>query len=421
MHYRAEIFDLMQLLFDETGFNDHQLHGEIHFDSRLDEAALKEALMLSLASIPILATKFSSRPGRAVWESIPRDDLERAFAATEDAATFEAERTFSIREEIGPQVRACVLRAERSALAITMNHMVADGEGFKEYLYFLCDTYSRLRRDPGYVPPTIAGDRGIGEIMRAFGAWEKMGAWLRQRGDTNRSGTLTFPFDTAKGSQPFIATREMSRERISRLKAYCKARGATINDAALAAYYRVLARYIGPPALDGLEVPIMIDMRRYLKDKRFDALRNLASTTVTRLKMEPGETFDQTLKKAKVLMDRLKRSHLGLGGYIKVWLLFGLSGERRAFRLMQHGLRHPLICMTNIGEIDATRLRFEGTAVVSAYVCGSIKHKPHFQIALSGFDGTITLSSNLYGTPQDRKRIDAFLSEVENELDLRAA
>jgi NRPS condensation-like uncharacterized protein len=87
---------------------------------------------------------------------------------------------------------------------------------------------------------------------------------------------------------------------------------------------------------------------------------------------------------------------------------------------LKHGLRNPLICMTNIGDLDARRLSFEGTAVTSAYVCGSIKYKPHFQLALSGFDGTITLSSNLYGTAEDRKRIDAFLAEVEDELETRA-
>ena len=72
--------------------------------------------------------------------------------------------------------------------------------------------------------------------------------------------------------------------------------------------------------------------------------------------------------------------------------------------------------MTNLGDLDAKRLVFEGCSVASTYVCGSIKHKPHFQLALSGFDGTITLSSNLYGSARDREKVDAFLAEVEEEL-----
>jgi NRPS condensation-like uncharacterized protein len=427
MEYQAEIFDQMQLLYDKTGFNDHQLHCEIRLGSRLDEAALKKAVMLSLASIPILATKYSAMAGGAVWESLSAGDLERAFAATEDEAVFEFERTYRIKEEIGPQLRLCLFRGERSALAITMNHMVTDGAGFKDYLYFLCETYSRLLKDSSYVPPRIInGDRGIGAITREFGPLAKLGAWLGQNRDSNRIGKLRFPLDTGEETHPFIATRVIDRGKVAALKEYCKARGATLNDAALAAYYRVLARTLGlrparaagPSALERLELPIMIDMRRYLPSREFEALSNLASTAITRLRQGEGESFEETLAKAKKLMDKLKKKRIGLGGYLKMSLLFSLFSERTAVALLRRGLRNPLICMTNIGDLDARKLTFEGTAVTSAYVCGSIKHKPHFQLALSGFDGTITLSSNLYGNLEDRRRVDAFLADVEETLDL---
>jgi NRPS condensation-like uncharacterized protein len=120
--------------------------------------------------------------------------------------------------------------------------------------------------------------------------------------------------------------------------------------------------------------------------------------------------------KAKTEMDSLKRRGIGLGGFVKLALLFSLLGEREAFRRLGHGLRNPLICMTNLGEMDSKKLAFEGTRVESAYMCGSIKHKPYFQLALSGFAGTLTLSSNLYGSEKDMKTIEALLREVEGEL-----
>ena len=297
-----------------------------------------------------------------------------------------------------------------------MNHMISDGSGLKDYLYFLCATYSRLMGDSRYAPPRIDGDRGLGELMRGFRVRERIGALIAQKSDSNRTGSLCFPLDGREGEQPFIATRVIGRDKVAQLKAYCKERGSTINDAVLAAYYRALVRRLGPAAREALEIPIMIDMRRYLSDKEFHALRNLASTTITRLCLREGEAFEETLMKAKTQMDALKGESLGLGGYAKMSLLFGLCGDRLAVRLMQSGLRHPLICMTNIGDIDSKRLSFEGTQVESAFECGSIKHKPHFQLALSGFDGSITLSSNLYGTEEDRARVESFLGEVEEEL-----
>ncbi len=431
MDYRAEIFDRMQLLYHETGFNDHQIHCEIRLAGGLDETRLRRAVRLSLASIPILATRYRAQSGRPAWESLPESDLERAFAVADDEAVFESEKTYRIREEEGPQVRLCLLRGERGALALTMNHMIADGAGFKEYLYFLCECYARAgegagesegesegeRACAGSSPAMrIDGDRGITDLMRAFGAGAKIRAALTQGADSNRTGKLAFPFDEGGELHPFIATRLISREKVAGLKAYCRARGATLNDAALAAYYRVLARTIGRAALEGLEVPIMIDMRRYLPSRSFAVLRNLASTAITRLRQSEGEGFEETLAKAKALMDALKSRNIGLGGYLKLSLLFSLFGGRAAESLLRRGLRHPLLCMTNLGEIDAKRLVFAGSRVASAYVCGSIKYKPHFQLALSGFDGTITLSSNLYGSEEDRNRVDVFLARVEREF-----
>lgn len=415
MKYKAEIFDLMQRLYDETGFNDHQLHSVIRLRSRLDEAALEKAFDLTLKAIPILATKFVSK-GKPHWESLATGARRRAFVTVDDDKAFEETITYRIDEEVGPQIRLCLLRGEKSAIAITMNHMVADGGGMKEYLYFLCETYSRLKSDPDYLPPRIDGDRGIRTLMCGFSPKEKIGALIAQREDSNRTGALRFSLDLGGELKPFIATRTIEPEKVAVLKAYCKVRDATLNDAALAAYYRALVRRLGKPALQALEVPIMIDMRRYLSDKGFRGLCNLASTTVTRLRLREGEAFEETLIKAKVQMDALKKRSLGLGGYAKMSLLFGLFGDRGATRLLRRGLRHPLLCMTNLGEIDSRRLAFEGEEIESAFACGSIKHKPHFQLALSGFGGSVTLSSNLYGTGADKASVELFLAEVEEEL-----
>jgi NRPS condensation-like uncharacterized protein len=75
-----------------------------------------------------------------------------------------------------------------------------------------------------------------------------------------------------------------------------------------------------------------------------------------------------------------------------------------------------MICMTNIGVIDETPLSFAGIRPSDAFICGSIKYKLYFQLALSTYRDEITLSANLYGVEADRRRIEAFLADVEFEL-----
>jgi NRPS condensation-like uncharacterized protein len=421
MDYQAELFDRMQLLFAETGFNDHMLHCEMRMDSRIDERKLHRATELALSSFPILATRFSERPTGAVWESIAGAKLERAFATAEDEKGFEAERTFRIREEEGPQLRVGLLHGERSALAVTINHMITDGAGLKDFIYFLCETYNRLRAEPQYRAPLLDGYRGILDVTRGFGTWAKLRALLGRGGRNNRPGGVAFPLKEGGEKRPFIATRTIGREKTGELKAYCAARGATLNDAALAAYYRALFRSIGASARGRLEVPVMIDMRRYLPSRELSALRNLSSTATTRLVVRECESFEESLLKAKAKMDELKGRAIGLGGFVKISMLSALGSKARTEKLLRRGLRNPLVCMTNIGELDSKKLRLDGSRVVSAYACGSIKYKPHFQMALSSFDGMITLSSNLYGGEDDERRVEAFLAEVELELSSRGA
>jgi NRPS condensation-like uncharacterized protein len=51
-----------------------------------------------------------------------------------------------------------------------------------------------------------------------------------------------------------------------------------------------------------------------------------------------------------------------------------------------------------------------------AYLCGSIKYKPHFQLAMSSYEDELTFSVNLYGSASDRDRILSFFDEIQAEL-----
>jgi NRPS condensation-like uncharacterized protein len=419
MDYEAQAFDLMQLFYDETGFNDHQMHCCVELEGAVDEQRLERAMGLCLEAVPILATRFVRDKGGYRWTSLAPEALGPAFAAAPDRAAFELERTCRIDERVGPQVRLAWLGGGRPRLAFTMNHMVSDAAGFKDFLYLFCETYRSIGRDESFRPGRlIDGDRGLRPVLARTGKVARALALLGRGGRNNRAGETTFPFEGGPGEErPFIATRTIGRERTAELKTYCKERGATVNDAALAAYFRALSyafKEAGMPARD-IELPVMVDMRRYLPDRDFRSLRNLTSTVLVRAR-DSGGGFERTLLETKAGMDALKDRGIGLGGFVKLDLLFSSLGQVEAARRLRGGLRNPRICMTNIGEIDSSRLAFDGARVGSVYICGAIKHKPHFQVAVSGFDGTLTLSSNLYGTAADRAQVEAFLASVEKEL-----
>ena len=83
---------------------------------------------------------------------------------------------------------------------------------------------------------------------------------------------------------------------------------------------------------------------------------------------------------------------------------------------MGKNLKNPLICMTNIGILDSEKLIFGNSSIEDAFMCGSIKYKPHFQLALTSFKDSITFSVNLYGNPKDKENIEYFFTLLDKEL-----
>jgi NRPS condensation-like uncharacterized protein len=320
-------------------------------------------------------------------------------------------------ESLGPQVQVCLFNSMPFAVALKMNHMVCDAADFKEYLYFLCRIYSGLMADPGYNSTAMTGDRSMRRVLEDFGVSTKLKCLLLQSKENNLTGGARFPLTDGGEVRPFILTRKIGRERTAVLKDYGRAKGATLNDVVLTAYYRCLFQRLALCPGAELRVPVMVDMRRYIEDTgKSKSLTNLSSMVATHLEYRPEEHFAGTLGRVKAVMDKKKGSNLGLNGFIKLNLIYRILGDRMANRLLRSMLKNPFICMTNVGVLDSAQISFGDLRPRDAFLCGSIKNKPYFQLAMSSYDGELTFSINLSGSTSDRDRILSFLSEIDAEL-----
>lgn len=418
MDYKAEVFDQFQQLCDVKGFNDHQVHCVLRFEHLPDVEILKKAVISSIEAIPILGTRFigGTKPR---WTSLDPNDFGQAFVIAATECEFEEFLGSCVDESLGPQVRVCLLKSSPFAVGFKMNHMVCDAASFKEYLYFLCKIYSKVMADPEFRPAPITGDRSVRVVLRRFGMGAKLKCLLSQSKENSFYGGLRFPLSDSGEARPFILTRKIGRERTSDLKDFGRTKGATLNDVVMTAYYRCLFQRLSLRPGGEIQIPVMVDMRRYFSKARdFVSLTNLASTVITQLEYRPEERFEGTLVRVKAIMDKKKGSNIGLNGFIKLDLMHRILGDRIANRVLMSILKNPFICMTNVGILDSARIAFGDLRPRDAFLCGSIKYKPYFQLAISSFDGELTLSSNLLGNGSDRKRILSFFDEIEAELSI---
>jgi NRPS condensation-like uncharacterized protein len=416
MKYKAEIFDKVQYLYEETKFNDHMLHSVIRFDGKLDADILAQSVTMLLQTVPILSCVYHHDRGSDYWESADPFKFENALIIVKEETAFNDFTTSKIDEFAGPQIKLCLYRSDKDSLSVIMNHMVCDAAGFKRCLYLLSDIYSKLMEDAGYVPDfKIDGDRSIQKVMKQIPIKNKIKSLLFNNSESNRNSEITFPLSRDENTFPFIATREIDSDKFALIRAYCKKNDVTINDVFLSAYYRALYKEL---KIDGedLYIPVMVDMRRYLDDNSFNTISNISSTIILDVSVSSLESFDDTVSKIGREMNKKKSTDIGINGFVKLNLFFKLLNNKLSYKAAKKVLNNPLICMTNVGMVDSKKLRFKETGIENAFVCGSIKFRPHFQVALSSFEGTLTMSTNLYGSLEDYDMVIKFLSLVEEQL-----
>lgn len=410
MDYPAQPLDLLQLMFEQRQLNDTRLHAVLRFadQDRVDPDLLARAVRLTLDAAPILATRFVARGGRSHWTPIAPGRLGDAFAIVADEGALQ---TGLLELPNGPQVRV-LLNESATAMSVTLSHHVSDGSSFKDYLSLLAECYTGLSRDPDYRPAPMDGDRSADRITSGYGLGERLASLAS--GTAVGRGTVALPM-SGEETAPFIVAHETGS--VAALRIRCHALGASLNDAVLTAYYRVLATRLGEQAAAGIDVPIMVDLRRSLgAHAPVRALANCSSTANTRLAVPPGEPFEETLARTCAMTRALKAAGIGRRGALQLAAAFTF-GRRLGFALVRRRLSWPLLCMTNIGELDAARLTFGDSAPAHAWACGSVKHQPYFQVAVSGYRETLTLTVGLFGNAADRALAEAILAAIAAELD----
>jgi NRPS condensation-like uncharacterized protein len=407
--YKVETWDIMQFLF--ARFNDHQVRSVIRFDTHINEERLKQAVDRLAIFFPLIRCRFCESTHHPYWEEIGFTADDIVFLKETENADEEIQKAICLKINTfeGPQFRILVVRNDKAdVLCVIINHMLCDGEGFKEVLYLLSSIYSHLENNPAY----SLGSRSVQQVIRTFGWRDKTKIIFQRYGLSRHNNSIKFEIEGDRNA-PFIVTRTIPRDRFHTIKAYAKQYGTTVNDVLLAAYIRSLHK-----TLDGQTAAIqcVVDIRKYLPAKKAEGFCNLTSNLVCDIGPVIGEEFHDTLMKVKKTMDTEKQALSCLNLIIRLEVLFRTMPYKTAKRLVLKYYHNPPLAMSNLGIIDQKRLSFEGVHITEAFMTGSIKYSPFFQLALSTFNDQITFSVGFHGTLADKGKIQEFLTELDNEL-----
>jgi NRPS condensation-like uncharacterized protein len=410
------------------GIGEMMIQMELEFDEPLDVGRLTKALALAMDAEPVLGCRLVEHPRRPYWERLPDPAKDVLVIAPDDAAYDAFVHRTAIAAE-GPQLEACLQRtATGDRLCLKLSHEAGDAAGVKDTAALVAGFYRRLRREPDWRPePNLLGSRGIWQLVRRIPLrgvlriqWNNL---VGTAGAMIPLFTHKLPWQPEPRGPMRVLRRHLPAARVARLAEYGRARGATINDLCIAAYYRAHAEVGGWNGRDVLRLGHTVDLRRYLPRKTTEAVCNLSGVEHHRLGRELGADYAATLAKVSAAMQRRKASWFGLNDYVGLFPVFGIlfykptvAFFRRVFAWLaaRHNMENS---WTNMGPIDPESVIFEDRPR-AAWLLVPPMHPPNFLVGLSGFAGSLTITAGSY--PESGRPglagdfLDALVAELPN-------
>ena len=385
---------------------------ELKFSGALDIERLRKAVYLTLDVEPILGYHLVSHWHRPYFQRANKDSIT-AFYSTESSAEFNSFRSELIDAYQGPQLKVYLYHSSNEdRLLIKVTHNVTDVGGLNKVASVISSIYHRLKDEPDYQPiPNPAVSRGLWKVANQLKWYAYPRVYFNYLqgllAQMPRQGTHTIHFEVGPLIPLDFVHKIIPEERVTRLREYAHAHHATLNDLIIAAIFRALIIEEKWDRQSYLRLNTSVDLRRwYLSDEQSNTIANLSAMEVISLKNDPGDSFLDTLERVVAFMERRKSNYIGLSdliGSLPIMLLPDVWGRKLYKRVVQRAINRNNIApgLTNMGEIATDAVTFDFPPD-SAWLFAPPYHPPYFLIGLSGYKGTLSLSSVVRSSHKDK-------------------
>ena len=414
------------------GMANHLIQAVLKLDGRLDFEKLSKAVRLSIDEEPVLGCRFvEGNP--PYWRRLDNIDETMFCSQEETGDPDEAAKRFlecplCMDKDLMVKVRL-IRSVQYDTLCIKINHACCDGAGSKEYIELLSKIYSCIVRDNGiYIPnPKIGGRKDQDRLFNELGIKDPEKEWNPSL--IAPRTTWVFPWKPGRTDSIRFSVCRLPCGQLDVMSEYGKARGATINDLILTAFYRAMFKISKPVYGIPMDISSTIDMRRYLPNQKAEAIRNFSGGFVTRIARKKGEAFGRTLHRVVNVMKKIKAGNPGLQNAI--------GGERvekmvfpnlcAYFRTVSFASRIASLIpalsgyacfpgISNFGFVSKSLIRFGESVVTDAYIVPPVVRAPGFLLLACTYNGIMTLVLGYYKASICREDVEGLLNKIRDEL-----
>lgn len=402
-------------------------------DGRLDFDKLRKAVRLSFDVEPVFGSCFVKNT-RPYWKRIKDIDHVEfcTFEVTDNPdAAIQTFLDIPLDPKKGPMSKVKLIRTGLGdILCIKVSHVCCDGTGAKEYFLLLADIYSQIdKENTNYIPVQHIPTKN--DRIRLYKTLDidasQAISYYKQKPAHH---LWNFPWRNNRiGATRFVVCK-LSNGQLDEMKSYSKARGATINDLILTAVYRAMFKLSKPPYGIPVDIPITHDLRRYLPNKKTEAIRNFSGGHITTLARKKHESFSETLSRVMSETKKLKDGHMGLedavwAEYVESLNFYQYINEFKSISLLADMASHnPFIKFTdkcsvvfaNLGFVSKSPIKFGEHTVTDAYILPPVIRAPGTLLIATTYNGIITLAVGYYEPSVRRNVMEKLLNKIKDEL-----
>ena len=310
------------------GLANYQIQAVLRFDEHLDFERLSRAVRLSVDDQPVFGSRFVEHEP-PLWKRLANIDKVEFCSMVEAENQQEVIQHFvesPLDMDNDPMVKVALIRSEQyDTICIKNNHACCDGTGTKEYIQLLSEIYSVLDQDQGlFIPsPHKRSRKDQDRLFNILDIADPEKEWIP--GSEITKATWPFPWTQIQSDTAHVLVCRLPEGQLEDMSAFSKSADATINDLLLTAYYRSMAKIGAPVYGEPMEIPVTVDLRRYLPDHKTESIRNFSGSEFTKLLLVQNESFSETLARIVLVMNEIKSNRPGLQSAIGLERLENLA------------------------------------------------------------------------------------------------
>lgn len=402
----------------------------LKLDGKLDFERLTKAVRLTVDAEPVFGCSFV-KGNPPYWKRLTNIDEIEFCSFEETTDVNEAVKIFlnsRLDMDNDSKVKIRLIRSERyDVLALKINHACCDGTGVKEYIQLLSDIYTKIDgSDEAYTPkPSTRGRSDQDRLFQSLGIENPSDSWIP--GSDISSPTWAFPWlqDTSNKTQ--IVTCKLLPDQLDRISTYAKSKGATYNDMILVAYYRAMLSMGQPLYGVPMAVNVTVDLRRYLPDKKTEAIRNFSGSVNTSLSMVKNESFEETLSRVVYMMKEIKNGYPGLQSAIGLERVETISFKEvlayyqatsKSDKEMPHVFcgKRCIPALSNLGILSKSLIKFGNVTAIDYFIVPPVVSAPGILLAVNTYNDVMTMAAGFFENTVNYVDMERLLNNIKHEL-----